>query len=62
MVGYKEEAFYGKGGEALEQIALRCGGCPDLGDIQSQAGRGSEHPVIAVGVPVRCRGFGLDDL
>ena len=29
------------------------------GDIWGQAGRGSEHPNLAVGVPVHCRGVGL---
>ena len=29
------------------------------GDIQGQAGRGSEQPDLAVGVPVHCRGIGL---
>ena len=36
---------YNKGREALEQVAQRRGGCFIPGDIQiqSQAGRGSEH-------------------
>jgi len=29
-VGYNEKVFYIKGGEALEQVAQRCGGCPVL--------------------------------
>lgn len=29
--------FYSEGGEALAQVAQRCGGCPILGDIQGQA-------------------------
>jgi len=29
------------------------------GDIQDQAGQGSEQPDLAVGVPVHCRGVGL---
>ena len=41
--------------EALEQVAQRCGGSPILGDIQGQAGLGSEHPDGAVYVPVHCR-------
>ena len=41
--GYKEEVFYGKGGEALAQVARRGSGCPFLGDFQDQAGWGSEH-------------------
>jgi len=31
------------GGEALEQVAQKCGGCPDPGDTEGQAGWGSEH-------------------
>jgi len=43
-------------------------GCPETWwmpvprDTQSQAGQGSEQPDWAVGVPVHCRGDGLDDL
>ena len=51
--------FFYKGGEALKQVARRCGESPVPGGIQSQAGPGSEQPV---GVPVHCRGVGLDDL
>lgn len=32
------------------------------GDIRGQAGWGSEHPHLSVGVPACCRGVGLDDL
>jgi len=42
-IGYKEEGFYNKGGEELEQVARRGGGCPIPGNTQGQAGRGSEH-------------------
>jgi len=42
------------GGEALEQVVPSCGGCPVPGDIQGQAGQGSEHPDRAVGVSVHC--------
>ena len=31
----------------VQQVAHRCGGW----DIQGQAGQGSEHPDVAVGVP-----------
>ena len=31
-------------------------------NTQGQAGQGSEHPDQAVGVPVHCRGVGLDGL
>ena len=37
-------------------------GCPVPGNIPGEAGRGSEQPDRAVGVPVHCRGFGPDDL
>ena len=49
--------FYGKGGEALEQVAQRYRGCPIPGDIQGQAGQGSEQPGLVVGNPARGRGF-----
>lgn len=45
-----------KGGEALEQVTQRGGGCPLLGDIQGQAGEGSEQPDLAADFPVHCRG------
>jgi len=51
-----------KDGEALEQIDQRGGGCSIPGDIQGQAGQGSEQPDLAVGVPVHCRGVGSDYL
>ena len=53
--GCKEEVFYSKGGEALEQVAQRGGGCPIPGDVQGQAGWGSERPDWAVDVPVHHR-------
>jgi len=43
LIGYKEKSFYDQGSEALEQVAQRGVGCPIPGDIQGQAGRGSEH-------------------
>ena len=61
----KEEGrkkIYNEGGEALAQVAQRDGGSPVLRDTQDQAARGSEQPNLAVGVPVHCRGVGLDDL
>ena len=48
--------------EALAQVAQRGGGCPIPGDIQGQAGQGSEQPDPAVGVPVQCRAVGPDGL
>jgi len=49
------------GGEALELVVQRCGGCPIPGDNQGQAGRGCEKPDLAVGLLVHCRGVGPDD-
>ena len=56
------KVFCSKGGEALEQVAQRCGGYPIPGDIQGQAGWSCEQPALAAGVPVHCRRVGLDDL
>ena len=47
---------------AGEWVAQRGRGCPIPGDTQDQAGQGSEHPGLAVGDPVHCRGVGLDGL
>jgi len=58
----KKLVLYSKSSEALEQVAQRRGGCPIPGDIQGQVGWGSEQPDPAIGVPVHCRGVGLDDL
>ena len=44
QIGYKEEAFNSKGGEALVQVAQGGGGCPVPGDMKAHAGQGSEHP------------------
>ena len=46
----------------MEQLAQRGGGYRIPGDTRGQAGWGSEQPDGAVGVPVRCRGVGLDGL
>lgn len=32
-VGHKEKVFFCEVGEALEQVAQRCGGCPVPGDF-----------------------------
>jgi len=45
-----------------KQAAQRGGGCPIPGDIQGQAGWGSEEPDLAVDVPVHCRVAELDGL
>ena len=37
-------------------------GCLIPGNVRGQAGRGSEQPGLAVDVPARCKGVGLDDL
>ena len=44
--------------QGAEQASQRCGGFP--GDIQVQAGQGSEEPNLAVDVPVHCRRVGRD--
>ena len=46
----------------IEQVAQAGGRCAIPGDTQGQAGWGSEQPDVAVGVPVHCRGAGLDGL
>ena len=43
---------YAKGSKALEQVAQGGDGFLVPGDIQCQAGRGSEHLDLPVGVPV----------
>jgi len=47
------------GGEALAQVAQRCGGCPVPVALQGQAGSGFGQPDGGVGVPVNCRGVGV---
>ena len=47
--------FYNKGGEAVEQVAQRGGGCPIPEDTQGQVGWGPGQPDLAVGVPAHCR-------
>jgi len=54
--------FYSEGGETLEQVAQRGARCLTAGNIQGQAGRGSEQPDLLVDVPAHCRGVGHDDL
>ena len=46
----------------MEQVAQRGCGCLVSGDIQGQAGWGSEQSDLAVGVSLHCKGVGLDDL
>ena len=58
----KKSVFYREGGEVLEQIAQRGGGCPIPGDFKDQGGWGSEQPDLSVCVHIHCSGVGLDDL
>ena len=53
---YKEEIFCKEGGETLTQIAQRGGRCLNPGNIQGEAGWGSEQPDLVVDVPAHCRG------
>ena len=46
----------------MERVAQRCGGSPIPGDTQGQTEWASEHPDLAVGVPVHCRGVELNGL
>jgi len=61
-IGSKKKVFSSNGSEALAQVAQRGDGCPMPGDTQGQAGWGSGHPDGAVGIPIHCRGVGLDGL
>ena len=58
----RKKFFYSEGGETLEQDAQRGGRCPIHGNIQGQAGWGSEQPDLVEDAPAHCRGVGLDDL
>jgi len=57
-----EEIFYNEGGETIEQVAQRDGRCPIPGNIQGQAGSGSEQPDLVEDVSAHGTGVGLDDL
>jgi len=54
--------FYDEGCETLQQVAQRGGRCPIPGNIQGQAGLGSEQPGLVEDVPTHCREVGLHDL
>jgi len=54
--------FYNKDDEELAQAAQGGGGCPIPAETQGQAGWGAEHPDVALGAPVHCRGVGQDGL
>lgn len=58
-IGHKEEHFYNKAGETLEQVYQTSCGYPMTGSFQSQVGRGFEQPNLAEDVPARGRGIGL---
>jgi len=51
---------YNEGGETLEDVAQRGGRCPTPGNIQGQAGWGSEQADLVEGVSAHCRGVRLD--
>jgi len=58
--GPQQYFFYDERSEILEQVAKRSFGCPIIGSVQSQIGRGFEQP--GLGVPACGKGVGLDDL
>jgi len=60
-IGCKKKLFYSIG-KHCNRLPREVGDAPSFGDIQGQAGRGSEQPDIAAGVPVHCRGRELGDL
>ena len=60
QIEYKEEDFYNKGGRAVALFAQRGGGAPSL--RYPRLGNGALSTDGAVGVPVHCRGAGLNDL
>jgi len=59
---YKEDIFYHKGGETVEQVAQRGSGGPISGNIQGQVGWGSDQPDLVEDIPAYLRQGGLDDL
>lgn len=59
---YKEEIFCSQDGETLEQAAQKCGECLVSGNIQGQAGQGSEQPEVVEDIPVHCSEVRLSDL
>jgi len=48
--------FYSEGSVTLAQVAQRGGRCPIPGNIQGQAGQGSEQPDPVEDVPAHCGG------
>jgi len=53
----QKDIFHSEGGETQEQVAQRSGRCPIPGNIQGQAGGGSEQPDLVEDVPVHYRGL-----
>jgi len=51
--------FYREGGETLAQVSQGGCRCPIPGNIQGQAGQGSEQRGLVEDVPAHCRGVGL---
>lgn len=60
QTGYKQEFFYGEGGETSAQIDQRDGGCSIPGNVQDQVGWESEQPDLVEDVPAHCRRVGID--
>ena len=51
--------FHREGGETLAQVSQGGCRCPIPGNIQGQAGQGSEQHGLVEDVPAHCRGVGL---
>ena len=43
--------FFTEGGETLEEVAQRSSGCPIIGSVQGQVGRGFEQTDLVEDVP-----------
>ena len=48
MLDIRKKIFYGEGGEAVQQVAQRCGWCLISEDFQGKAGSGPGQPDLAV--------------
>ena len=57
MTVCKQEIIDSESGETVEQASRRGGRCPIPGNIQGQAGQGSEQPNLVVDSPAYCRGI-----
>lgn len=51
---YKEGILCCEGGETLKQVAHIAGRCQSPGNIQGEAGQGSEHHDLVEGVLAHC--------